>query len=245
MSVVTVRKEGKVSIIAINRPEKMNAINTPVALALQEAFEEFDASDQRVAILTSEGDRAFCAGADLHDIPDFWRCAPGLGIRTKKPIIAAVTGWCVGGGLVMAAMSDLCVATESTRFSYPEAKLGFTGGIVATLASRIPTKLAMEIMLMAEPVPGRRAYEMGLVNRIVEDGQHIEVALEMAQSMAAMAPMVLATLKTHVLDGTITTCPAERMWQARVEFDRINASDDKNEGLAASREKRMPEFSGQ
>lgn len=244
MSEVSVRQEGKVSIIAINRPEKMNAINTPVAFALQKAFEEFDASDQRVAILTSEGDRAFCAGADLNDIPDFWRCAPGIGIRTKKPIIAAVTGWCVGGGLVMAAMSDLCVATENAKFSYPEAKIGFTGGIIATLAARIPHKLAMEIMLLAEPVSGRRAYEMGMVNRLAEEGKHIEVAMEMAQLMAAMAPMVLATLKSHVVDGTIASCPAERMWQTRLQIDEINASADIKEGLAATREKRTPKFTG-
>lgn len=244
MSEVSVRKEGKVSVISINRPHKMNAINTPVAFALQEAFAEFDASDQRVAILTGEGDRAFCAGADLNDIPDFWRCSPGIGIRTKKPIIAAVTGWCVGGGLVMAAMSDLCVATKSTKFSYPEAKIGFTGGIIATLAARIPHKLAMEIMLLAEPVSGSRAYEMGLVNRIADEGKHVEVAMEMAQSLAGMAPMVLAALKSHVTDGTLASCPAERMWQTRREIDEINSSADIKEGLAAAREKRPAEFVG-
>ncbi len=100
MSVVEVRPEGPVSIISINRPDRRNAINKQVAIDLQSAFAAFDASGQRVAVLTGAGDEAFSAGADFTDLPELWRCIPTVGITTDKPIIAAVSGWCIGGALV-------------------------------------------------------------------------------------------------------------------------------------------------
>src|ERR1700681_3110671 len=152
MSVVTIEQRGPVSIISINRPEKLNAINKAVAIELQEAFAAFDHSAQRVAILCGAGGRALSAGADVTDLPELWRCVPTVGIATDKPIIAAIGGWCIGGGLVIAMMCDLLVASESARFSYPEGKVGITGGMIAGLAARIPHKVAMEIMLVGEPI---------------------------------------------------------------------------------------------
>src|SRR5271169_6865876 len=122
MSVVTVEHRGSISIIAINRPEKLNAINKAVAVELQQAFAEFDRSVQRVAILTGNGGRAFSSGADVTDLPELWRCVPTVGIKTDKPVIAAGSGWCIGGGLVMAMMRDLLVAAENARFSYPRSE---------------------------------------------------------------------------------------------------------------------------
>src|ERR1051326_8740339 len=107
MSVVSIEERGQISVIAIDRPEKLNAINKAVAIELQEAFTEFDRSAQRVAILTGRGGRAFSAGADVTDLPELWRCVPTVGITTEKPIIAAIAGWCIGGGLVIAVMGDL------------------------------------------------------------------------------------------------------------------------------------------
>src|SRR6202163_5074670 len=152
MSVVSVEERGSVSIISINRPEKLNAISKAVAIELQQAFAACEASEQRVAILTGLGGRAFSAGADVTDLPELWRCVPTVGIKTDKPIIAAVAGWCIGGGLVMAMMCDLLIAAENAKFSYPEGKVGITGGMIAGLAARIPHKVAMEIMLVGEPI---------------------------------------------------------------------------------------------
>src|SRR3954447_7400527 len=177
MSVVTVEERGPVSVIAIDRPEKLNAINKAVAIELQDAFAAFDRSEQRIAIMTGKGGRAFSAGADVTDLPELWRCVPTVGIVTEKPIIAAVSGWCIGGGLVMAMMCDLLVATESAKFSYPEGKVGITGGMIAGLAARIPHKIAMEIMLVGEPMSARRAHEIGLANRVVPDGAEIDEAM--------------------------------------------------------------------
>src|SRR5258706_8825334 len=105
MAVVTVETRGPVSVIAINRPEKLNAINQAVALELQAAFAAFDRSDQRVAVLTGIGGRAFSAGADVTDLPELWRCIPTVGITTDKPIIAAVARWCIRRALAVAVMA--------------------------------------------------------------------------------------------------------------------------------------------
>ena len=183
MPVVTTEQRGLVSIIRIDRPEKLNAISAAVAVELQQAFQAFDASDQRVAILSAAGERAFTSGADVTDLPELWRAIPTVGFDTDKPIIAATSGWCVGGGIVIVMMCDLMVSTESTMFYYPEAKLGVTGGMISSLVSRMPHKLAMEIMLLGAKVTARRAYDVGFVNRVVPNGQHEAEALAMANEM--------------------------------------------------------------
>lgn len=245
MSEVLITKEGKTTVFTINRPEKLNAINKQVALDLQAGFEEFDASEQRVAILTGTGSKAFTSGADVTDLPELWRCVPTIGITTKKPLICALDGWCVGGGLVMVALADLCVATSETKFSYPEGKVGLTGGMIAALAARMPHKLAMEIMLLGRTISGQRAYEMGLVNEVAPSGGHLEVALKMAEELAVQAPLVLETLKTLVNDHTLTRSPAEEMAITARDLGRVKNSSDLQEGLAAFREKRVPRFTGQ
>ena len=244
MSEVEITQHGKVTVFTINRPQRLNAINAQVARDLQSGFAAFDASDQRVAILTGAGGKAFTSGADVTDLPELWRCVPTIGITTNKPLICALDGWCVGGGLVMAALADLCVATEATKFSYPEAKVGLTGGMIAALAGRIPHKLAMEIMLLGRTVSGQRAYEMGLVNEIAPPGQHLEVALKMAEEMAAMAPLVLETLKELVNEHTLIRTPAEKMAMTMRDLGRVKESEDLQEGLRAFREKRAPNFTG-
>ncbi|WP_158746360.1 enoyl-CoA hydratase/isomerase family protein [Acidisphaera sp. L21] len=243
MSVVQVETRGPISIIRLNQPGKMNAISARVAVELQEAFQAFDRSDQRVAILSSVGDRAFCSGADTTDLPELWRCVPGVGFRTDKPIIAATTGWCVGGGIVLVMMCDLMVSTESTIFYYPEAKLGLTGGMISSLASRMPHKLAMEIMLLGSKVKAQRAYDVGFVNRVVPDGQHETEALAMAEQLLGGAPLVLSTLK-RLVEEIIPPGPVERMMRTTIGLAAVRNSDDLKEGLAANREKRAPRFTG-
>lgn len=244
MSDVLARDEGKVTVIAINRPDKRNAISNAVAKALQDAFATFERSDQRVAVLCGTGGKAFTSGADVNDLPEFWRCVPTVGIRTDKPIICAIDGWCIGVGLLMAATADLCVATEGAKFSYPEARLGLTGGMIAALAARIPHKMAMELMLLGRVTSGRRAYEMGLVNELAPEGRHVDAALAMAQEMAGMAPLVLGTLKSMVNEHMLRRSPSEQMALTQATMGRIQSSKDLQEGLAAYREKRRPEFTG-
>ena len=244
MSVVSVEERGPVSIISINRPEKLNAINKAVAIELQEAFAAFDHSAQRVAILTGGGGRAFSAGADVTDLPELWRCVPTVGIATDKPIIAAIGGWCIGGGLVMAMMCDLLVASESAKFSYPEGKVGITGGMIAGLAARIPHKVAMEMMLVGEPIGAERAYQIGLANRVVPDGTEIEEAVALANKILDLAPLALATMKRFVNDGVLPKGPAELAARYGAELAAVRNSADAEEGVRAFKERRKPRYQG-
>ena len=244
MSVVTVEQRGPVSIIAIARPEKLNAINKAVAVELQDAFAEFDRSARRVAILTGNGGRAFSAGADVTDLPELWRCVPTVGIKTEKPIIAAVSGWCIGGGLVLAMMCDLLVAAESAKFSYPEGKVGITGGMIAALAARIPHKVAMELMLVGEPISARRAYEVGLANRVVGEGGEVAEAVALAEKIVDLAPLALATMKRFVNDHVLPKGPAELAARAGAELAAVRNSADAAEGVRAFRERRNPRYQG-
>jgi enoyl-CoA hydratase/carnithine racemase len=244
MSVVSVEERGPVSIISINRPEKLNAINKAVAIELQEAFAAFDHSAQRVAILTGAGGRAFSAGADVTDLPELWRCVPTVGIATDKPIIAAIGGWCIGGGLVMAMMCDLLVASESAKFSYPEGKVGITGGMIAGLAARIPHKIAMEMMLVGEPISAERAYQIGLANRVVPDGREVEEALALADKIVGLAPLALAAMKRFVNDGVLPKGPAELAARYGAELAAVRNSADAEEGVRAFKERRKPRYQG-
>ena len=244
MSVVIVEERGPVSIVSINRPEKLNAVNKAVAIELQDAFAAFDRSAQRVAILAGAGGRAFSAGADVTDLPELWRCVPTVGITTEKPIIAAVGGWCIGGGLVMAMMCDLLVASEGARFSYPEGKVGITGGMIAGLAARIPHKIAMEMMLLGEPISAERAYQAGLVNRVVSNGAEIEEALGLAAKLIELAPLALATMKRFVNDHVLPKGPAELAARFSAELAAVRNSDDAAEGVLAFKEIRRPRYRG-
>ena len=244
MSAVGVEERGPVSIISINRPEKLNAINKAVAIELQQAFAAFDRSAQRVAILCGAGGRAFSAGADVTDLPELWRCVPTVGIATDKPIIAAIGGWCIGGGLVMAMMCDLLVASESARFSYPEGKVGITGGMIAGLAARIPHKVAMEMMLLGEPISAERAYQVGLANRVVPDGREVEEAVALAEKIVDLAPLALAAMQRFVTDGVLPKGPAELAARYGAELAAVRNSADAAEGVRAFKEKRRPRYEG-
>ncbi|AOZ02369.1 enoyl-CoA hydratase [Cupriavidus sp. USMAHM13] len=244
MSVVTIEQHGKVTLFTLNRPEKRNVICKETAELLQQGFREFHASAQRVAVITGAGNEAFSAGADVGNLPELWRCIPGSGFVTDKPIIAATAGWVVGGALVLHMMCDLAVAADNTRFSYPEARLGFTGGMIAGLAARVPHKVAMELMLLGRTVDAQRAREVGLVNDIVPVGGQVEAALKMADELSRSAPLVLATLKRFVAQTVMPKGPSELMADAVRELSAVRESEDTQEGMRAFREKRRAQYQG-
>ena len=230
--------------ITINRPEKYNTLTHEVIDQLHAAWIRFNESDDRVAILTGAGDKALTAGANLRDIPhDLFRAIPGVGIQVKKPVIVATAGLVVGGGLVFVQMADIAVAADNTVFSYPEAKVGFSGGLIASLAARIPHKIVMELLLVGGNLSAQRAYEVGFVNKVVPVGQQLETAREIARQIAANAPKVLTLLKDFVAQ-VLPKGPTEAAGIARAHILDINDSDDFHEGIAAFTGKRPPVFTG-
>ena len=244
--VVTYESRDGIAIVTINCPERLNAIGPEVEAGLRQAWLRFrDSDEDRVAILTGVGEKAFSAGKDMKSSapPDYRSFTPGVGIHLDKPIISAVSGWCIGGAIVLAQMCDLCVATEDAKFSYPEAKLGFAGGMIASLASRIPVKVAMELMLLGEVIDAQRAYDVGMVNRVVPKGQHMEEAMKLARRLASNAPVVMSMLKRFA-DATVPKSPVEIAGNAWRETERVFSSQDYQEGLSSFAEKRAPNFSG-
>jgi enoyl-CoA hydratase len=233
------------TLITINRPERRNAICAETALLLQKAFREFEQSaSQKTAVLTGAGNDAFSGGADTGNFPELYRCIPTVGFETSKPIISAVGGWCVGGALVLSMMCDLTVAAENAKFSYPEARMGFTGGMIAGLAARIPHKIAMEMILLCRVVDVQRAWNIGLVNEVVPVGQQVEVALKMAREMAEFSPLVLKTLKRFVTEGVIAQGPSEQSGRAQRVLMEVKESEDAVEATAAVKEKRRAVYKG-
>ena len=237
----------RIALITINRPEKMNALSNALVADLRDAFIRFKNSKDQCAILTSSGDKAFSVGADIKDPPtdpDLWECMPGVGVITDKPVIAAVAGYCVGGAYCLVQFCDLAIAADNADFFYPEAQLGFCGGLIASTAARIPHKIAMEFMLTGKHFDAKRAYEVGMVNKIVPAGQQVEVAMEYAKILADSAPFVVGMIKRFVRDTVTAKGPSELHALARGELLTIRNSEDQQEGGAAFREKRTPVFKG-
>jgi enoyl-CoA hydratase/carnithine racemase len=230
----------KVAVITFNRPDKLNALNQEVCDLMVDFWHRFNAGDDRVAILTGNG-RAFTSGADLKDGGEIWPYTPGVGVEVAKPIIAAVNGLAVGGGVVLVQFADLAIAADDAWFSYPEAKIGFTGGLISSMVSRIPHKIAMEFILVGEKMTAQRAYEIGFVNRVVPRDDLMEAAMDYASRLAANAPMVVETLKAFA-GRTLPKGPTELAGYARNMTERTFKSEDLKEGLAAFGEKRTPDF---
>jgi enoyl-CoA hydratase len=233
-----------IAVITINRPDKLNALNEAAIVGLQSALQRFEDGSDRVAILHAAGDRAWSVGADIKDLPnEMWQGVPNIGADISKPVIAAVHGWCIGGAYCIVQMCDIVVASETTKFKYPEAQLGFTGGLIASAVARIPHKIAMEFMMLGKDISAQRAYEVGMVNRIVPAGTELEAAMEDARILARSAPLVLSTLKAFSLQ-TINKSPAEAGAISRHRLLGVRNSEDGAEGGRSFAEKRPPKFTG-
>ena len=243
-AVVTYQSADGVATVTIERAERMNALDEAVVQGLNAAWRRFADSDDRVAVLHGAGERAFSVGADVKAPPrELWQGVPGIGVALDKPVIAVVHGWCIGGAYVIVQMCDLVVAADSTVFKYPEAQLGFTGGLIASAVARIPHKVAMEFMLLGEDFNAERALQAGMVNKVVPAGEELDAAQSWAAVLARSAPLVVTTLKTLAMQ-TLNKSPAEAGALAREKLLRVAKSEDGAEGGRAFREKRPPVFRG-
>ena len=246
-NIVTYESNDGIGVITINRAEKLNALTGGVVAGIRDAFSQLNASDDRCAIVRGAGDRAFSVGADLKDPPRdpaLWECMPGVGIDVDKPLIAAVSGYCVGGAYCLVQFCDIAVADETADFFYPEAQIGFCGGLIAGLAARLPQKIAMEFMLTGKHYDAQRAFDVGMVNKVVPKGQLMDGAMEYAEIFRDSAPLVMSTLKRFVRNEVLARGPSEQSALAQRDLLSISRSEDQQEGGRAFREKRKPVFKG-
>jgi enoyl-CoA hydratase len=206
---VAAERRGAATLLTIDRPERRNAVDGATAAALLAAFEQFaDDDDARVLVLTGAGETAFCAGADLKAIETLDVDAPGgpLGftrLASPKPTIAAISGWCLAGGLELALWCDLRIATETAVLGCPERRWGvpLIDGGTQRLPRVIGSGRALELILTGRDVKADEALRLGLVNEVVAPGRHVERALELAELIAAHPQPALLSDRRAALEG--------------------------------------------
>jgi enoyl-CoA hydratase/carnithine racemase len=251
-AVLAERREGGVLLVTIDRPQARNAVNKDVAEGIAAAMDELDGADElAVGVLTGAGGY-FCAGMDLKAFAAGERpWVEGRGFAgiverpPAKPLIAAVEGFALAGGLELALSCDLIVAARGARFGIPEVKRGLAaaGGGLLRLPTRIPRAIAMELALTGDPIDAERAAEIGLVNALAEPGAAVDAALGLAARIAPNAPLAVAGSKCVIDAGP--GWPAGEAWARQAEIvNPIRESRDALEGARAFAEKREPKWEG-
>jgi enoyl-CoA hydratase/carnithine racemase len=249
--------------ITIDRPEARNAIDRDTDHALAEAWARFrDSDDLWLAVLTGAGEQAFCAGADLRGVGEFYRSLtsaqrlaraerePGLGGITRnlsvwKPIIAAVNGHCLAGGFELALACDIRIAAENATFGLPEVTWGIMPGAGGTqrLPRLAPLGAALELILTGERISAAEAHRLGIVNRVVPPAELMPVALALAERICRNGPLAVRAAKQAVHRGLhLPLDEALRLEQLLAE--PVRQSEDAQEGPRAFVEKRTPNFKG-
>jgi enoyl-CoA hydratase/carnithine racemase len=254
MSDVLVDRRGRVTVLTLNRPERMNALTRPAVAALAAAMAEFNADpDQYVAILTGAGNKSFCAGADLKAMAEDAESGAALPIATEpdiggvgaseKPVIAAINGFAVAGGLELALCCDIRIAVEDSWFALFEVARGIMAGVAVSILPRLmPFGAVMDLMLTGDRLPAADAYRLGLVQQIVSHNDLLGAAVAKAEAIARNSqPAVWGTKKVLRFWRDAMLAEQQRYYEAVVH--RVLLSGDLHEGPRAFVEKRAPRFS--
>jgi enoyl-CoA hydratase len=251
---IVVDVEPPIATVTLNRPKVLNALSPELIREVSEALAQFEADESVRAVVLTGGPRVFAAGADISDMADRtsvdqlrrdqtgrWAVIAAF----TKPLVAAVNGYALGGGCELALMCDLIIAGDTARLGQPEINLGIIPGAGGT--QRWPRTAgkyaAMEAMLTGAPVTARRAYELGIVNKVVPAEMTIEVAKRMARQLAEKAPLALRMAKEAVLHAFESPL-AEGLASERKSFYFLFSSEDQKEGMHAFLEKRKGVFKG-
>ncbi len=251
---ILTERDGNVGIATLNRPKEMNALNIQLVGELADALTEFDRDNEiRCMVITGAGDKAFAAGADIKEMSgkspidmmmsgfEAWQRIKHI----RKPLIAAVGGYALGGGCELAMNCDMIVASENARFGQPEINLGIMPGAGGTqrLTRTVGKYLAMEMVLTGKQFTAEQMAAHGLVNSVVPKGEHLNVALKLAKEVAERAPIAMQLAKESVL-AAFETSLEEGLALERKNFFLLFATEDMREGMQAFIEKRKANFQG-
>jgi E-phenylitaconyl-CoA hydratase len=249
MAVVECRKEGRIAHIVINRPEAMNALNAEVFRGLRDAMEDFrDNANLWVAILTGAGDRAFSAGADIKGLVSGSAKGDFASVRPDniwKPFIAAINGYCLGGGCELALMCDIRIASENAQFGQPEVNNGFMpamGGTVR-LPRFLPRSFAAEMLLTGNRISAQEALRVGLVSHVVPNEKLMDTAQSIANTIITRGPLGVRAVKESIVRGYDMTLDEALALEKALSAD-LRTTEDFIEGANAFSEKRPPHYKG-
>lgn len=255
MKTIEFSQEGHIAHVRLNRPKALNAIDSEMDQGLLEAWQEINRNrDIWVAVLSAEGDRAFCVGADVSggaERPSRMALGGGLTgvggptVTLKKPLVAAVQGYVLGGGFELAMCADIIVAANTAQFGLPETKVGIIGeaGIMHRAARQLPHRVAMGMILTGDRMKADEAMHYGLVNEVVEPGELAAAALRWAEKITANSPLAVQAAKAAVLQRL--DWPLDVALATRFEpIEEYAYSEDRVEGRRAFAEKRKPEWKG-
>ncbi len=240
---------GGIATITINRPESRNALNATVRSGIRSAMDAFNKDEKaRVLIITGTGNIAFSAGADLKEMSDEHLTIPPddfiSDLASKKPVIASVNGAALGGGFYLVQQADLVIAASHATFGITEARFGRGAPWAAPLPLLIPPRIALELLITAQPISAYRAQNAGLVNFVVPSGELSSMTREFAHKIIENAPLSVAAGKAMVRE-TLKTALGDSQQSAKTLWEQVYLSEDAQEGPLAFKEKRAPHWRGQ
>lgn len=251
---ILTENRGRVGLITLNRPQALNALNNQLMTEVMDALEAFDQDENISAMVITGSEKAFAAGADIKEMADKsaqeMKDADHVAVfgrirSIEKPVIAAVSGWALGGGCEIALSCDMIVASESAKFGQPEITIGVIPGAGGTqrLTHAVGKALAMEMVLNNRTLTAQEAHQSGLVNRVAPVSDYLNEALKLADEIASRAPLAVRAAK-KMINASYESSLTEGLTEEKQAFYNLFNSEDQKEGMKAFVEKRKPEWKG-